>query len=163
MIGRIGENGLKWRKNISMNHLKNVRQSTQMKQAWNEREANYQLWYASFKNHLSMRFTVGSRLEEDGRFCTVHFHHWVDIRSYKDVAPRSKLGDKMELRANYDKILTSDSNHNHQWKWPGLSLHCRSMVGTNSLWYTFSRSSRASTRLTHFRINSSMETGWFLQ
>ena len=128
-----------------------------MQQAWNEREANYQPWYAFFKNHhtpVSMSLMVRSRLEEDGRFCTVHFHRQVDIRSEKDVCfHRVTLGDVMELRTDYDKFFhlrlqprTASEN--------GLSFHCRSVVGTNRLWYTFSRSSRASTRLTHFRISS---------
>jgi len=159
MIDRIGENWSKMKEEHLHEPSQNVRQSTQMQQAWNEREANCQPWYAFFKNHhspVSMSLTVRSRLEEDGRFCTVHFHRQVDIRSEKDVCFHRVLTYVMWWNSKLIMIIffTSGSNHDEPSVKNRLSFHYWSVVCTNRLWYTFSRLSQASTRLTHFRISS---------
>ena len=53
-----------------------------------------------------------------GGFCSVHFHHRVDIRSNNDDVcfHRVTLGDVMELRADYDNFFTSGSNHKPLFK-----------------------------------------------
>jgi len=120
----------------------NVRQSTQMQQAWNETEANYQPWYAFFKNHhtpVSMSLMVRSRLEEDGRFCTVHFHRQVDIRSEKDVCFHRVLTYVMWWNSKLIMIIffTSGSNHDE----PSVKIGSPFIIGP---WFVLISSENAS-------------------
>jgi hypothetical protein len=126
-----------------------------MQQAWNEREANYQPWYAFFKSHHSpwaSRWEADWRRRRTGGFVLILTAGWYKKRDWRLFSPRSKLGDVMELKTDYDNFFTSGSNHEPSVKMDSPFTACEN--GTNWQWYIFSQSSQVFIGLTHFRINS---------